>query len=256
MLRKLLICGLVAGVCGGLVAAGFAALAGERAVDAAIAYEEAGEPVPAPGIVAEPAPVSRDVQKSVGLLTATLVYGLALGGIFALAFAFAYGRVSARTGPRATAYWLAAAAFTVVSLVPAIKYPASPPASTVEETIGERTGLYLSMVAISVLAAIAAARLRPTLERRWDAHNANLGAGLAFLVVVVVAGLALPSVHEIPADFPATTLWRFREASFGLQAALWLTIGLVFAPLAQRAMTGQRLLGRLEARAPAAAVAE
>ncbi len=71
-------------------------------------------------------PVSREVQQSAGLLTATVVYGLSLGGLFALAFAVAYGRV-ARATPRTTAYGLAAAAFLVVFLVPFLKYPASPP---------------------------------------------------------------------------------------------------------------------------------
>ena len=254
MLRKLLICGLVAGVCGGLLATGFASLAGEPAVDAAIVHEEAGEPAPAPGAVAEPAPVSRSVQKSAGLLTASIVYGLALGGIFALVFAVAYGRVAERTGPRATAYGLAAAAFVVLYLVPFVKYPANPPASSIDDTIGERTALYATMVAISVLSAVAAARLRPALARRWGGHNANLGAVLAFLAVVVVAGLALPSIQETPADFPATTLWRFREASVGMQAVLWLTIGLVFAQLAQRVMAGKPTLTRPQLRrVPAAA---
>ncbi|MGI8593926.1 MAG: CbtA family protein [Solirubrobacteraceae bacterium] len=252
MLRKLLICGLVAGLCGGLLATGFVSLAGEPAVDRAIAYEDARDRAPAamPGVrheTAAPAPVSRSLQKSAGLLTAGLVYGLALGGAFALAFALAYGRV-VRAGPRATAYGLAAAAFTVVYLVPFLKYPASPPAATDPSTIGRRTALYATMIAISVLAAVAASRLRPALERRFDAHAANLGAGLAFLVVVVAAGLALPAVNEIPKDFPATTLWRFREASVGMQAVLWLTIGLVFAPIAQRAMSGQPIIPRRAAR--------
>lgn len=255
MLRKLLICGLVAGVVGGLCAAGFATVAGEPAVDSAIAFEQTSAPNHSHSAMAEPAPVSRAVQKSTGLLTATVVYGLALGGLFALAFAFAYGRVSARTGPRTTAYLLAAAAFVVVYLVPSIKYPANPPSVGHADTIGTRTALYLTMLAISVLAAIAAARLRPALERRWGAHNANIGAGLAFLAVVLVAGLALPSIHEVPANFPATTLWRFREASIGIQATMWLAIGLVFAPLAQRALTGRRLLGRSKVRPRAAAVA-
>jgi hypothetical protein len=70
----------------------------------------------------------------------------------------------------------------------------------------------------------------------------------------VAAGLALPSVHEIPKDFPATTLWRFREASVGMQALLWLTIGLVFGTAAQRVMTGQRALPRLRLRRAASAV--
>src|SRR3954463_3765526 len=237
MLRKLLICGLIAGLCGGLLAAGFASLAGEPAVDRAIAYEDAnGEAAAAHHhAAADPAPVSRGVQKSAGLLTASLVYGLALGGVFALAFAFAYGRVS-RVGPRAPACGLAAAAFVVVYLVPFLKYPASPPGATDPDTIGKRTVLYATMVAISLLAAVAASRLRPALMQRFGAHAANLGAGSAFVLVVLAAELALPSIHEIPADFPATALWSFREASIGIQAVLWLSIGLVFGSLAQRAM--------------------
>src|SRR3954471_19705350 len=240
MLRKLLICGLIAGLCGGLLAAGFASLAGEPAVDRAIAYEDAKNDAAAAHhhAAADPAPVSRGVQKSAGLLTASVVYGLALGGIFALAFAFAYGRV-ARVSPRTTAYGLAAAAFVVVYLVPFLKYPASPPGATDPDTIVKRTLLYGTMIAISVLAAIAAARVRPALRQRLGAHTANLGAGALYVVIVLAAGLALPSIHEIPSDFPATALWTFREASLGMQAVLWLAIGLVFAPLAQRVMSGQ-----------------
>jgi predicted cobalt transporter CbtA len=251
MLRKLLICGLVAGMCGGLLATGFVALAGEPAVDHAIAYEnakDAPEPMAhAQREAAQPAPVPRDLQKSVGLTTAAVVYGLALGGIFALVFALAYGRVG-RADPRTTAYALAGAAFTVFYLVPFVKYPASPPGATDPATIGKRTALYATMVAISVLATVAAARLRPLLARRLAGHAANVGAGLAFVAVVAGAGLALPSIDEVPRDFPATTLWRFREASIGMQAVLWLTIGLVFAAAAQRVMTGEPIVGRRRAR--------
>jgi hypothetical protein len=252
MLRKLLICGLAAGACGGLVAAGFVSIAGEPAIDRAIVYEDAHHHGTAmmPGMrheAAMPAPVSRNLQKSAGLLAAALVYGLALGGVFALAFAVAYGRV-ARASPRATARGLAAAAFIVVYLVPFLKYPASPPGATDAATIVRRTLLYGTMVAISVLAAVAAARLWPALVRRWGAHTANIGAGVAFLLIVVAAGLALPSVDEVPRDFPATVLWRFREASIGMQAVLWLTIGLVFGSVAQRVMAGRPIIPRRTAR--------
>jgi len=50
------------------------------------------------------------------------------------------------------------------------------------------------------------------------------------------------AAHETPKDFPATTLWRFREASVGMQAVLWLTTELVFAPIAQRAISGQPII--------------
>ena len=250
MLRNLLVCGLVAGLCAGLVSTGFASLAGEPAIDAAIAYEDAHAPArhDAP---AEPVPVSRALQKTGGLLTALVVDGVALGGIFALVFAFAYGRVG-RASPRATAYWLAGAAFVVLFLVPFVKYPANPPSVGDPDTIGRRTTLYATMFAISILAAIAAARLRPWLRERVDGHAATGLALLGYVVIVVGAGLALPAIHEVPRDFPANTLWRFREASVGLQLTMWATIGTLFGFAAQRVMTGRPVLARRAARLGAA----
>jgi len=236
MLRNLLICGLVAGLCGGVAATGFAALAGEPAIDAAIVYEDAH--AGHDGAAEAPA-VARSVQKSAGLLTALAIYGVAIGGMFALAFAFAYGRIG-NASPRVTAYWLAAAAFVTVFLVPFVKYPATPPAVGDPDTIGRRTGLYVTMIAISLLAAVAAARLRPALQRRLDAHGATFAALLAYIVVVVAASLALPGIHEVPANFPATTLWRFRESALGLHVVMWVTLAPLFAYGAQRMMNAAR----------------
>ena len=39
--------------------------------------------------------VSRSVQAGLGLFTAVMVYSTAFGGLFGLAFAFAYGRIPA-----------------------------------------------------------------------------------------------------------------------------------------------------------------
>jgi hypothetical protein len=214
MLRKLLICGLVAGFCGGLLAAGFASLAGERAVDRAIAYEAAKDS--GHHEAADPAPVSRGIQKSAGLLTASVVYGLALGGIFALAFAFAYGRV-ARVSPRTTAYGLAAAAFVVVYLVPFLKYPASPPGATDPDTIVKRTLLYATMIAISVLAAVAAARVGRRFGSASGAMRRTSERRRRTWCRAWRRGWRSRRCHEIPSDFPATALWTFREASIGMQ---------------------------------------
>jgi predicted cobalt transporter CbtA len=249
MTRNLLVCGLVAGLLGGLLAAGLASVVAEPAVDRAIAFEAAGgagthahDSETDRARVQAPAPVSRGLQKSAGLLTALVVYGLSLGGLFAIAFALAYGRLGI-TSPRATAHWLALGAFVVVCLVPFVKYPANPPAVGDPTTIGSRTLLYVTLVAISLLAALAAARLRLLLARRVPADAA---AGLAlsgYLVIVAAAGVSLPSVHEVPADFPATTLWEFRQASIGLQATLWATIAIVFGFAAERVMSGRRVIG-------------
>lgn len=258
--RNLLICGLIAGACAGLLAAGFAKVAGEPAVGNAISFEESHEDAAPPvaghdhaadghGEAAdhhESGPVSRGVQSTIGLLTACLIFGISMGGFFALAFAVVYGRVGRDVGPRKTALLMAGFAFLIVYLVPFIKYPANPPSVGSPATIGERTLLYVLMIAISISSAVAALRLRRTLTERVSGFNATMLAVLSYLGIVLVAGLALPAVNEVPAAFPATTLWNFRVASVGTVALLWMTIGLVFSSLATAAMTRQRLLPALQ----------
>ena len=53
-------------------------------------------------------------------------YNVAFGGLFALAFALAYGRMG-DFDPRATAALLAALGLVVAYIVPNFKYPANPP---------------------------------------------------------------------------------------------------------------------------------
>lgn len=236
MMRKLLVCGLAAGVCAGLLSAGFARVVGEPAVGAAIAYEESrAEPAGTAHQQAAGPLVSRKVQSSAGLLTASLVYGLALGGLFALAFAFVYGRV-VPLGPAATALRLAAAAFVVVFLVPFLKYPANPPAVGNPDTIARRMLLYFAIVGISLAAAVLALRVRRLLAAR-GAGVATVAGLASFVVAVLVADLALPGIQEVPADFPAVTLWEFRQATVGTQLVLWATLGAIFALGARRALT-------------------
>jgi hypothetical protein len=52
-----------------------------------------------------------------------------------------------------------------------------------------------------------------------------------YLVVVLIAGWLLPIVDEVPADFSADLLWRFRTASLTVQATLWAAIGLALATM-------------------------
>jgi hypothetical protein len=100
------------------------------------------------------------------------------------------------------------------------------------------------MMAISLLAAIAAVRVRGAASARVSPAGAAATAGAAYLAIVVVAGLAMPAVHEVPRAFPATTLRRFRQASAGMNAVLWATIGLLFAAAATRVMAGRPVLPR------------
>lgn len=231
MVRSLLVRGMLVGAVAGLLAFAFAFVFGEPQVQHAIDFEE--QLARASNEPAEAELVSRGVQRTVGLLSGTVVLGVALGGMFALAFAWAYGRIGALS-PRVTAAVLALAAYLTIVLVPFTKYPANPPTVGNPDTIDRRTVLFLTMIAISVLAAIAAGRVRRGLLERLGAWNAALVAVAAFVVIVAAAQLVLPAVHETPAGFPADVLYRFRLASLGIQLTLWTTIGLGFGAAVQR----------------------
>src|SRR4051794_27953951 len=95
--RALLVRGMLAGLAAGILAFVFAKVFGEPQVDKAIAFEKVHSPPST-----EAAPVSRGMQSTLGLLTGTVVYAGALGGVFALVFAAAHGRIG-KAGPRTTA---------------------------------------------------------------------------------------------------------------------------------------------------------
>jgi hypothetical protein len=186
----------------------------------------------------EPELVSREVQASFGLFTGVVVYSAAFGGLFALVFAVAYGRIG-NLRPRAVSALLALGGFLALYVVPNLKYPANPPSVGDPETIGLRTGLYFSMILISIVAAVLAVMAQRRLAARLDVWSATLLAVVGYLVVVVVAAFLLPAINEVPEGFPAVLLWRFRMASVGMQAVMWATIGLLFGALTERAMASK-----------------
>ena len=237
--RDLLVRGMLAGLVAGLVALAFAAVFGEPEVDNAIAFEEATAEAAAhahgEGEEAEAPPVGRDTQKSWGLATGIGMFGVAFGGVFALVFAAVHGRIG-RVRPRVTSAMLAGAAFVTVSLVPWLKYPATPPAVGDPETSEKRMALFLVMVAVSVVAGIAATSLGRSLKDRLGSWSASLVAGGAFIILVGGIQLLLPTVNEIPDRFPADVLWRFRLAAIGIHAVLWAALGLSFGTMVERSL--------------------
>ena len=238
---QLLLRGMLAGFLAALLAFSFAKVIGEPQVDRAIAFEESHSAAENPAHAAngaaaeaeEPELVSREVQAGFGLLTGVAVFGTALGGLFALAFAFASGRLL-KFPPRTTAIVIAAVGFLALYIVPYLKYPANPPAVGAEETIGYRTQLYFTMMIFSAAALAIAVTLGRALSNSLGSWNATVVGVLAYIVLVTIAGYALPTINEVPTDFPADLLWKFRVASFGIQAILWATIGLALGALVER----------------------
>ncbi len=232
MARSLLLRGMLAGLVAGLFVFAFARWAGEPQVDRAIAFETSMSQ--AKGEPPEPEMVSRKIQKGFGLLIAVVVYGSALGGIFGLVFAYARGRLS-DSRPRVLSALLAGIGFVTIVLTPSLKYPASPPSVGNPETIGIRTAAYFLVISISIVVMALSLKARRRWSKPLGEWNATLLAGILYVVIVSVVAHFLPPIDEVPAEFSASLLWKFRIASWGTQAVLWGVLGLLFGWLTERA---------------------
>ncbi len=261
MEKRLIACGLLAGAIAAVLAFVFARLCAEPVIGRAIGFEDGRtEAESAHGVHEHGTELfTRGVQANAGLGFGVLVFGFAMGALFAVLFCVVYGRAvdhAKNLAPQQLSIVLAAVAFVVVYLVPFVKYPPNPPAVGQADTIGARTGWYVVMVLASVALAIATVWLARRLAARFGAWNSRLLAAGAYLVAIAVVMVLLPTVDETPEPlrdaagaiiypgFPADVLYEFRLLSLATQLILWVTIGLLFATLAGRLLQDRAESGR------------
>ncbi len=211
--------GAVAGIGGGVALAMFLLLIGETSISDAIAIEEAS------GHGGD-AMFTRSVQL-VGGGVGSIIIGAALGAIFGIVFAATRHRLPGSNDWQRS-LWLAAAAFVTIQLMPALKYPANPPAVGNPETVGERTVLYLLLVAFMVVTGLGVARFSTWLSHRSTPDHTRLMASAALWLALVAAGFMLfpPTPDQVNA--PATLVWKFRISSLGGVFAFWTATGCTF----------------------------
>lgn len=250
MEKRLIGGGLLAGAIGAVLAFVFARLCAEPVIARAIAFEDGrADAENAHGVHEHGAELfTRGVQASAGLGFGVLIFGLAVGALFAVLFSVVYARAK-DARPQALSLLLAAAAFWAVYVAPFLKYPPNPPAVGQSDTIGARTGWYLVMVLASVVLTIGTVWLARRLTARFGVGNARLLAAGSYLVAIVVVAMLLPSFDETPGPlrdaagtiiypgFPADVLYEFRLVSLATQLVLWASIGLVFSMVASRLLS-------------------
>jgi putative cobalt transporter subunit CbtA len=225
--------GALAGLAGGAAMAVFLLAVGERSIRQALAIEAArsqGEP----GLEE----FSRGTQLAGGV-AAALLYGLFIGAVFAVVFAAVRHR--SRLGDDfARSLGLAAIGFATLVLVPALKYPANPPAVGDPDTVNQRTVAYLTLVGLSVVASLAAWRLSRYLRAQGLADHQRLPlVGLGYVALVGIAFLAWPANPDA-ITVPAQLIWRFRLAALGGAATLWAVMAVVFGWASLRSAASDR----------------
>jgi hypothetical protein len=267
MERKLILRGALAGAVAGLLSFVFARIFAESQIQAAIDYETGRDDAQnalnkALGLPLESASsemFSRTLQANLGLGAGLVLFGLAMGLLFAVTYTFCLGRVG-RLRPRSLSLLVAGGGLLGLYLVPFVKYPANPPAIGHPDTIKDRSNLYLVMVLASIVFLVLAVWLGQKLAARFGNWNASLLAGAAFIVAIGIVMVILPSFGHLAANkadfgvqatetplplknpqgtivypgFPADVLFRFRLYSVAAQLILWGSLGLIFAPMAER----------------------
>jgi len=267
MEKKLILRGVIAGAVGGLLAFLFARVFAESQIQAAIDYETGRDDAQmlldkAAGLTVEemgPDIFSRTIQANIGIGVGMILFGIAMGALYGVAYTVCLGRVG-NIRARTLAVLVAAGGFLGFYLVPYLKYPANPPSIGHPDTIGDRSALYLVMVFSSLLFLALAVLVGKKLRPRFGAWNATLLAGAGFIVAIGIVMALLPSLGQFAANvaqygdqatetplplldakgtivypgFPADVLFKFRLYSIIAQLILWTTIALVFAPMADK----------------------
>jgi hypothetical protein len=194
---------------------------------------------------------SRGIQSTVGMGFGVLLFAVAMGALFAVVFAVAHGRVG-NVSARMLSVLVAGAMLVSLWIVPALKYPPNPPATSEDSTIFQRSMLYLLMVGLSALLMVAAVYFGRQLAPKLGAWNATLVGGASYLVAVFVVMLVLPTIDEPPGPmvndagvivfpgFPAVDMYEFRLYTFTTQLIVWTTIALVFGASISKVLDSRR----------------
>jgi len=255
MEKQLIWRGLLAGALAGVLGFVFAKIFLEPVIGRAIDFEDgvsAAHESMAGGAHEHGAEVfTRGVQSNIGMGIGVLAFSVAMGALFAVVYCVAYGRVG-NVSARALSVLVAGGMLISVWVVPALKYPPNPPATSLDETIKQRSLLYLLMIILSAILMVAAVYLGRQLTAKLGAWNATLAAAGSYIVAVLIVMLVLPTINETPGPmldaagnivfpgFPAGDLYEFRLYGLVTQVIIWATIGLVFGAMASRLLEGKQ----------------
>jgi predicted cobalt transporter CbtA len=174
--------------------------------------------------------IYRAWQKS-GEIVAGTILGISIAALFGIVFA--YSRSSVLLLPcsdnnKKKALVLAGVMWFVLFLVPALKYPANPPAVGDPETIYYRQSLYVAFLVISGFSALALSFLyikkiggRPALSKR-------IAIPSLYAAIMIGAFLILPSNPDKITTAPMDLVLGFRIASGFTMSVFWASLALIF----------------------------
>lgn len=155
-----------------------------------------------------------------GEIAAGTILGLSFGALFGLVYAYGRPHLPGASETR-KALVLGAVMWLALFMLPALKYPANPPAVGDPETIYYRQGLYLTFVAVSGLAALGLGVLYVKMK-----NPARKLAIPAIYAAVMAAAFVILPPNPDAISAPMDLVTAFRLASGFTMSVFWALLSL------------------------------
>jgi Probable cobalt transporter subunit (CbtA) len=217
---------LLAGAIAGTILGVVNQVAVEPYIERAIELEMLQQNTAQSGQVINPAEFAayRFWQKG-GEIAAGTILGLSIGSLYGIVFAYTHGSVPGSNNKK-KALIVAGIMWFVLFLMPALKYPANPPAIGNPETIYYRQSLYVAFLAISGFSALGLAFLYRKMVASLNTKKATI-IPLAYAAIMVGAYLAMPANSD-PINAPIDLVIGFRITSAITISMFWGLLGIIF----------------------------
>lgn len=158
-----------------------------------------------------------------GEMLAGTILGLSIGSLFGIVFAYTHNSVPGSNNKK-KALIVAGIMWFVLFLIPALKYPANPPAVGDPETLYYRQSLYVAFLVISGFSALGLAFL----YRKMGALNIKKAIiPAAYAAIISGAYLAMPANPD-PINAPMDLVMGFRITSAITISMFWGLLGVIF----------------------------
>jgi predicted cobalt transporter CbtA len=182
-----------------------------------------------------------------GEIIAGTILGLSIGSLYGIVFAYTRGSISGTNNNKKKALIVAGIMWLVLFLMPALKYPANPPAVGDPETIYYRQSLYVGFLAISGFSALGLAFL----YRKMMVESSNnkkkkamIIIPLAYVAIMAGAYLAMPANPD-PINAPIDLIVGFRITSAITIGIFWALLGVIFGAFWDKAnFIGNKIAAR------------
>jgi hypothetical protein len=169
-------------------------------------------------------------------VTGYIINGLAAGALVGGVYVFSSSSSNSKlptaaaatttttiTSPFKIAIMIAGAAWFVLYVVPAVKYPPSPEALLDSEAAGSYYLLYAGYVTVSGLSALGIA----TGFRRVKRKDKMFGMAALYLAVMAAVFFAFPDYQEDTLLFPQPVVNAWRAFISATMTALWFAAGMI-----------------------------